>query len=561
MKSASTLSADPTQAQAQVQGQVLHAAWAGRLRFETSRAGWARLAFMLALAVLALLPASYLLLAAWPILFDGGWLAHFASTSLPHQARMSLSLALQASVVAFAVGAVPAVAVTRFDFRGRGLVSVLALLPLLFAPYVTAGTWTVVFSSAFFQSSYALAILHGLACSPYVFIVFRVATARIPTSFAELASALGLGRWQRLWRVHLPAFAVPATAALLIVFAQVIGDYAAAERLGIDTLSVGVHNLWLASQSSSVAAIVSVVMIVPAVTLVAVAAWASTRVINQNPIAPAAAAASRRPLQGPTAWLLVAWSVLCSLPAFWVPEFLTVRWAWLKWDRTRFADIPGDMLNAAGTSLSTALVVLLVCGLTALLLRSGGRSTLVERLPWLFLSNYFLPSLVLALAFVMMSSDGTLGAKWLGSARDSRVLIVLSEALRFMPFAMLPMLDALHRTPAAAIETARVFGAGPVRARLVAFSGHLWPALLLGCALVFMESLKQLDLSLTLQPFGYSSPALKIYAFSRHQNMDRAAVWVLITQLLMLLPLLMYWRLNRFDAGPRAAGKQAAKAP
>ena len=559
MKSASTLSADPTQAQ--VQGQVLHAAWAGRLRFETSRAGWARLAFMLALAVLALLPASYLLLAAWPILFDGGWLAHFASTSLPHQARMSLSLALQASVVAFAVGAVPAVAVTRFDFRGRGLVSVLALLPLLFAPYVTAGTWTVVFSSAFFQSSYALAILHGLACSPYVFIVFRVATARIPTSFAELASALGLGRWQRLWRVHLPAFAVPATAALLIVFAQVIGDYAAAERLGIDTLSVGVHNLWLASQSSSVAAIVSVVMIVPAVTLVAVAAWASTRVINQNPIAPAAAAASRRPLQGPTAWLLVAWSVLCSLPAFWVPEFLTVRWAWLKWDRTRFADIPGDMLNAAGTSLSTALVVLLVCGLTALLLRSGGRSTLVERLPWLFLSNYFLPSLVLALAFVMMSSDGTLGAKWLGSARDSRVLIVLSEALRFMPFAMLPMLDALHRTPAAAIETARVFGAGPVRARLVAFSGHLWPALLLGCALVFMESLKQLDLSLTLQPFGYSSPALKIYAFSRHQNMDRAAVWVLITQLLMLLPLLMYWRLNRFDAGPRAAGKQAAKAP
>ena len=559
MKSASTLSADPTQAQ--VQGQVLHAAWAGRLRFETSRAGWARLAFMLALAVLALLPASYLLLAAWPILFDGGWLAHFASTSLPHQARMSLSLALQASVVAFAVGAVPAVAVTRFDFRGRGLVSVLALLPLLFAPYVTAGTWTVVFSSAFFQSSYALAILHGLACSPYVFIVFRVATARIPTSFAELASALGLGRWQRLWRVHLPAFAVPATAALLIVFAQVIGDYAAAERLGIDTLSVGVHNLWLASQSSSVAAIVSVVMIVPAVTLVAVAAWASTRVINQNPIAPAAAAASRRPLQGPTAWLLVAWSVLCSLPAFWVPEFLTVRWAWLKWDRTRFADIPGDMLNAAGTSLSTALVVLLVCGLTALLLRSGGRSTLVERLPWLFLSNYFLPSLVLALAFVMMSSDGTLGAKWLGSSRDSRVLIVLSEALRFMPFAMLPMLDALHRTPAAAIETARVFGAGPVRARLVAFSGHLWPALLLGCALVFMESLKQLDLSLTLQPFGYSSPALKIYAFSRHQNMDRAAVWVLITQLLMLLPLLMYWRLNRFDAGPRAAGKQAAKAP
>ena len=548
MKSVSTLSADPA--------SMPSGSRAGRHRVSASATDWVRMAFVLVLAACALLPSGYLLLAAWPILFDGGWLAHFASTSLPHQARMSLWLALHASVIAFAVGAVPAVAVTRLQFRGRGLVSVLALLPLLFAPYVTAGTWTVTFSSAFFASPYALAILHGLACSPYVFIVFRVATARVPTSFAELASALGLGPWRRLTRVHLPAYAVPAVASLLIVFAQVIGDYAAAERLGIDTLSMGMHNLWLASQSSSVAAIVSVVMIVPALALVAVAAWASTRVINQNPIAPAAAAASRRPLNGPAAWLLVAWSVLCSLPAFWVPEFLTMRWAWLKWERTRFADIPGDMLNAAGTSACTALVVLLVCGLTALLLRSGGRSTLAERLPWLFLSNYFLPSLVLALAFVMMSSDGTLGAQWLGSARDSRLLIILSEALRFMPFAMLPMLDALHRTPAAAIETARVFGAGPVRARLVAFSGHLWPALLLGCALVFMESLKQLDLSLTLQPFGYTSPALKIYAFSRHQNMDRAAVWVLITQLLMLLPLLAYWRINRFDAGATSTSRQ-----
>ena len=131
-------------------------------------------------------------------------------------------------------------------------------------------------------------------------------------------------------------------------------------------------------------------------------------------------------------------------------------------------------------------------------------------------------------------------------------LIVVAEALRFLPFAMLPVLDALRRTPQASIEAARIFGAGPVRARLVAFAGHLAPALLLGLALVFMESLKALDLSLTLQTFGYNAPALKIYAFSRHQNMDRAAVWVLITQLLMLLPLAwLAWRLHRLGAAPR----------
>src|SRR6185436_10741530 len=147
-------------------------------------------------------------------------------------------------------------------------------------------------------------------------------------------------------------------------------------------------------------------------------------------------------------------------------------------DRTRFAAIPGDVLQAATTSAATVLVVLGVCALTVLVLRSGGRSPLAERMPWLFLSNYFLPSLVLALALVMMSRDGSALASWLGSARDSRTLIVLAEAMRFLPFAMLPLLDALRRTPPAMVETARAFGASPLRAGWVAFAGHVRPALL-----------------------------------------------------------------------------------
>jgi iron(III) transport system permease protein len=538
--SASTLSADASVAPA-----ALQSGWLG----ERGGARLTRTAFALALAVCALWPAGYLLSAAWPVLFDGGWLVHFATTSVPRQARNSVSVAFEAAAVALAVGAVPALMVSRFAFRGRGLVSALALLPLLYAPYVTAGTWTIGFSWAFLESRHALAIQHGLAGSAYAFIVFRIASARVPRAFGELAAALGHGPWQRLWRVHAPAYAVPLAATLLIVFAQVIGDYAAAERLGIDTLSVGMHNLWLASQSSDVAAVVSVLLIVPSLLLVVVGAWAGTAIMSQNPIAPAAAAASRRRLSGPMTCAVVGWSLLCSLPAFWIPQWLTVRWAWRHWERTNFAAIPGDVARALTTSATTAILVLAICALTIVVLRSGGRSRWVERMPWLFLSNYFLPSLVLALAFVMMSRDGSTLASWLGSARDSRVLIVFTEVLRFMPFAMLPLLDALRRTPQAMIETAQAFGASPLRARWVAFAGHVRPALLLGCALVFMESLKELDLTLMLQPFGYSSPALKIYAFSRNQNMDRAAIWVLISQALMAAPIgFLWWRMRRIEA-------------
>ena len=176
------------------------------------------------LALCALLPAGYLLATALPILLQGGWLLHFASTTLPGQALTSITVALEASAVAFAVGALPAVLVSKFDFNGRRLVAVLSLLPLLLAPAVTVSTWVGVFSASFFEGRHALAIQLGLAGSPYLFIVFRVAGSRMPNSFAELAAALGLGFGQRLLRVHLPAYAVPVAAGLLIVWAQTLGE-------------------------------------------------------------------------------------------------------------------------------------------------------------------------------------------------------------------------------------------------------------------------------------------------------------------------------------------------
>ena len=74
------------------------------------------------------------------LLSEGGWLAHFASNGLPHQARANMGGA-GSRCGSVCGGCGPGDAVARFDFPGRGLVTVLAL-PLLL-PYVTAGTWTV----------------------------------------------------------------------------------------------------------------------------------------------------------------------------------------------------------------------------------------------------------------------------------------------------------------------------------------------------------------------------------------------------------------------------------
>lgn len=521
----------------------------------TRNADARRAALALLLLVPALGPLGYLLAEALRAQELAAWFLHYLRGSFTAQLLTSLQLGVEALAVALLAGVPPALALARRRFLGRGLVAPLMLAPLLFAPYVTVGLWSTGFATGWWEGLHGLALQQGLACAPYVFILFRVAAARLPSSLGELAAALGAGPWARLWRVQLPLLAAPLAASCLVVLALVLGDYAAAARLGIATLSVGIHTLWLASQSSQLAALLCLLLIGPVLAFVALATWAGTRLISQNPLTPAASAVRLRPL-GPLAglalWLgvLVVFSLGFALPEWLVLQGLQTAAA----ARTRWASLPSDAWNAAGTALLSAAIALLLALALLALLRPGARAGWIERLPWLFLANLALPSLVLALAFLMMSADGSLGARLLGEARDSRLLISTAEALRFFPLLMLPLLDALRRLTPGHIELAQAFGDPPWRARWRAFAGHGLPALGLGLALVLLESLRSLDLSLTLQPFGYSAPPLKVYAFSREQMMDRAAPWVLVTQALML-PAWTYlaWRMLRLGERPDAS--------
>ena len=74
------------------------------------------------------------------------------------------------------------------------------------------------------------------------------------------------------------------------------------------------------------------------------------------------------------------------------------------------------------------------------------------------------------------------------------------------------------------------------------------PALVLGAAMVFIEAIKELEVAITLQHFGYQSPAIKIHALARFHAERVIANWVLVSQALMLpaLAVLAVW-LSRLD--------------
>lgn len=482
---------------------------------------------LLALVAVVSAPGLYIL-GLGAAQFSPDWWTHLADTVLPGYLADSLLVTGGATLVALALGGPPAWLTFRHAFPGRGWCVFTQLLPLTLPAYVAAGLYMEAFTADFFYSRWALAMELGAAAAPLVFMFLRLALARLPAALFDTAAALGNGPLARFWRVGLPLLAMPLIAAACLVAAEALGDFGAASRLGVTTLSVGLHDQWHALQRQELATMLALILFL-------LAALLATPVIRLGLRGQRAHHAGSlqtlQPLKASAAGALGIHlaCLLAVLPGFWGPLALALGWARERLDKTNLAPLFQD----AGTTLATALACVALCLALSLvfayLLETGERVRRSDRSIWLVAVNYLTPSLVLALA-------------WLASGLTGHAVVILAIAVKLLPLLLLPLADALGRLPAAQGETARGLGCtrGQVLRRVLL--PQLGPVLAGGALLVFVLAATELTLSLTLQPFGYGALSLRIFAWAGIQMTQLASVWVVCLCLLCIYPI---WRLSR----------------
>jgi iron(III) transport system permease protein len=204
----------------------------------------------LALAVLALL--------AWSVVYPNvsvvagsfarglaDWRSFFASPA-DHEALTNTVIISVASVAAsLAIGIPLAFLLTRFEFRGRRVMSAFATLPAALPPLVgviaflflygesgvvtrgvqrlfglTHAPWT-------FTGVWAIVFVHAYTMYVYVFLFVSAGLERYDTSLDEAAEGLGAGRTLRLRRVTLPLLTPSIIGSMLLVFMSALGSFSA----------------------------------------------------------------------------------------------------------------------------------------------------------------------------------------------------------------------------------------------------------------------------------------------------------------------------------------------
>lgn len=148
------------------------------------------------------------------------WFAALADNEAILRAfRVSVTLGLSTAAVSTTLGVLAALALVRFDFPGKGLVSALLIAPILVPEVVLAVALLLFLRFLDLPKSFALLLCgHVIFTLPFVVLVVQARLVAVKREFEEAAMSLGAGPLETFRQVTLPLIAPAVLAGMLFAF-------------------------------------------------------------------------------------------------------------------------------------------------------------------------------------------------------------------------------------------------------------------------------------------------------------------------------------------------------
>jgi spermidine/putrescine transport system permease protein len=139
---------------------------------------------------------------------------------------VSLAIAALPTIVATAFGTMIALALTRYQFRGRGMTNLFIFIPMT-APEIILGAslLTLWVSFGVERGFFTILASHIMFCISFVVVTVRARLAGFNRSLEEAGMDLYANGWTTFWKVTFPIIFPGVLSAALLAFALSIDDY------------------------------------------------------------------------------------------------------------------------------------------------------------------------------------------------------------------------------------------------------------------------------------------------------------------------------------------------
>ena len=465
-------------------------------------------------------------------------------------------------VVAIGFGVSSAWVISRYDFVGRRLLEWMLLLPAAIPAYIIAYSYTEFFEYAgplqsglrhlfgwqsprdyWFPEIRSLGgaiLVMASVLYPYIYMVTRIAFRLTPASLFEIALVHNRSQF---WQVGLPLARPAIMAGLALVMMEVMSDFGTVEFFAIETITLGIFNVWLGMNNLVAAAQISIVGFGFILALLGLELYARSRQQyvsssrNQMPLAT---------LLPTKAGVLACWAV-CVIPllfGFFIPVGVLLGLVSTNDLLADFLAIRGIIGNTLIVAAIAALVIMILSAFIVVTatFRAGSKT---RKLALFASTGYAFPGTILAIGVLIFTGQldraiaALFGAQFQGILVTSIGVLFLAYIVRFQAVGYGAMISGVRRLPANMMNASRVLGQGYMDSIWRVIMPLLKSSFLAGMMLVFVDVMKELPMTLLLRPFNFDTLATYTYQFAKDEMLEVAALPALMIVLSGLVPVIL----------------------
>ncbi|MGM3175959.1 ABC transporter permease [Dickeya lacustris] len=389
----------------------------------------------------------------------------------------------------------------------------------------------------------------ALVLFPYIYLLVRTALMSQPVGFRQAAYLMNHSRAQVFWRVVFP-MARPAIAlGVVVMMAEALSDYGVSSYFSLRTITTAGLDLWRDKAQHANAALLMSLLVPLSVLMLWQGRRSRERQLRYQ--------AGNKPvdelpmLYGWRRFMTLFFGTMLVVIAFVIPVGRLIFWAVISESPTWSLPFLLAFICSLLASSSTTLLVIGLALVCVFDLKAVGNLTYRNPLRWLNL-NRLLPSTLLGMGLLVpflgldawhAASGGGNDEPWAGSI----LVLVLSYCMRFSALLLDRLQIRLSRLPSAMNHISQSMGYTPAQQVLWVYLPQVRHCLIVGIVLVFTESLRELNISLFLQPFEIETMATYVFRFIMDERLPLVATPALMLVAVGMIPLFGITRLMNME--------------
>ena len=441
------------------------------------------------------------------------------------------------SIFTFLIAVPCSIFVTMFDFFGRKFFSWALCLSLAFPVYVYAFIFVGAaeemnfISNSIRENTVLSAFIMSLGLYPYTFLLCKAQLRKIGVNIFKASKSLGKNNFQTFYLVLLPSLKPSIVAGTVLCIFETISDFGGVATLGINTLTVGIFNIWFGYQDLISGAKISLLLFLLAMLILSISRassegkrFSSTGKANHS-------------LIKPNKVLNLSIFLFCS--SIFAITFIFPFGQLLLWSSENLTNnIPLDLLL---NSFYIGLVVALAASFIALILSLGSFRNSNKIIFNLSTVGYAIPGSVVAIALLLVFNfyfDISITVIGIYGLFLCLLIRFITPLIRYLDAALLGM-------PEETLSAAMIFSKNSFKTFKKIYFPYLYSPLLLGFLVVFIEVVKEQPATLLLRPVGFDTLSSKIYNFTSEGQWELASTPSIAMVFLSLI--LVFILNNRVD--------------